>query len=583
VKAPAWRDVLGHRCAPWGAALLALLLALPSVTTGFAADDHLHRIVSRPDTGLDGLRSRPLDLFRFATGDPDQGRASMDSGLFPWWADPTVKMSFFRPLSSATHAVDQALWVDSAAMCHLHNLAWFAASLFAVAAIYRRFLAPPWLATLAFLLYAVDDARGPTLGWIANRNALIAVALAAPAILLHDRWRRDGWTPGAFLAPAMIGVGLLGGEAALATCGYLAAYAWHLDPAPLRSRFASLVPAAAVVFGWAVVSRGLHYGVSGSGVYVDPLVDPLPFLSAVVARAPLLLIGQFALPWSDLLEIHALYLPSHAPFVIGAAVVAVVGGAALLAPLLRSDAVARFFATGLLLALIPVCGTFAADRLLGFVGVGAMGLVAQALATAHPRALALPLAGIHLLLAPPLLGLRSRSMDTIGHALERANDSLPSDEAVSTRTVLLLNPPGDAFAGFLLPMRASMRQPMPARFRWLATGEDALTVRRLSATALSVRPDRGFSRLASEQMLRSPRRPLGLGVVRLSGVTVEVTSLTSDGRPAEALFTFDRALEDPSLSWLRWGAAGFEAWSPPPVGSAEIVPAVDLVKAVLGP
>ena len=46
-----------------------------------------------------------------------------------------------------------------------------------------------------------------------------------PVVLLHDRWRREGWRAGAWIAPLWLGVALGAGESALAIAAYLFAYA----------------------------------------------------------------------------------------------------------------------------------------------------------------------------------------------------------------------------------------------------------------------------------------------------------------------------------------------------------------------
>ena len=50
---------------------------------------------------------------------------------------------------------------------------------------------------------------------------------------------------------------------------------------------------------------------------------------------------------------------------------------AAMAPLLRRDSLARFWAVGMFLAAIPVSATTPGNRLLTFVGVGAAGLLAR--------------------------------------------------------------------------------------------------------------------------------------------------------------------------------------------------------------
>jgi hypothetical protein len=243
--------------------------------------------------------------------------------------------------------------------------------------VYRRFIGPSWVAGLALLLFAVDDAHGPAVGWVADRNAIIALAVAIPVLLFHDRWRRDGWKAGAWLGPLFLGVALLTGESALAICAYLAAYALHLDRSSWRARLASLVPYVVVVVGWRVVYKSLGYGVSGSGVYIDPAREPLAFLAALPMRLPLLLLGQLGVPSSDFASLYPFIAPWLPAVMAVVAVCALAFLAYAMLPLLKRDPVARFFATGLVLAAIPVCATFPGDRLLLFVGIGAMGLVAQ--------------------------------------------------------------------------------------------------------------------------------------------------------------------------------------------------------------
>jgi hypothetical protein len=49
-------------------------------------------------------------------------------------------------------------------------------------------------------------------------------------------------------------------------------------------------------------------------------------------------------------------------------------------------------------------------------------------------------------------------------------------------------------------------------------------------------------------------------------MTVEVTALTDDNRPAEAAFRFSVPLEDASLHWLCYRGKAFEPFTPPAVG-----------------
>jgi hypothetical protein len=569
---------------------LAVVLAAPSLTVGLCADDWLQLLVARNLHPFAGLPASRLDLFSFVGHDPRDTLLEMNAGVLPWWTDPAVKLAFWRPLSSLTHLADWILWPDHPALMHAQSLAWFAFALVAVAALYRRLFrafggGATWAAGLATLLYAVDDAHGPAVGWIANRNAMIAVAAALPVLLLHDRWRREAWRAGAWVAPLWLGVALGAGESALAVVAYLAAYALCLDErATWRSRALSLLPYLPVVIVWRVVYHALGFGTAHSGVYLDPGSEPIAFLRAMPSRATFLLAGQLALPWSDLAVLWDFVSPTAARNVLVFATLIVALMAALFFPLCRRDPLARFFAVGALGALVPICSTFPADRLLWFVGIGAMGLIARWLEL-RPRAwwsavVAVLLVLVHLVLAAPLLAIRSRSMETVLKPLRRADASIPPSQTVGDGVLVLLNPPSDIFVAYVVIMRAAEGRALPPT-RWLATGTSPVTVTRLDERTLRVRPEDGFIPFISERMLRRLDRPFARGqLIQLDGLDITITNVMPDGRPAEIVARFDRSLDDPKLHWAAWHTRRFVPWTPPPVGATVVLPANNFLDAV---
>jgi hypothetical protein len=145
---------------------------------------------------------------------------------------------------------------------------------------------------MAALIYMVDDARILAVSWIAARNSVMSCLAAAMVLLLHDRWRRDGWRPGGWLAPLSLGLGLACGEATIGVAGYLLAHAIFLDRASPPRRLAALAVYAIPVALWAML-RGLSGAAAfGSGMYIDPLRQPLHFAEAVAIRMPLLLVDR---------------------------------------------------------------------------------------------------------------------------------------------------------------------------------------------------------------------------------------------------------------------------------------------------
>jgi len=115
-------------------------------------------------------------------------------------------------------------------------------------------------------------------------------------------------------------------------------------------------------------------------------------------------------------------------------------------------------------------------------------------------------------------------------------------------------------------------QPIPKHIRALTSSlMQPVTVRRTDARTLLVRPKLGYVASPLDCVVgRSDVTRVG-DQKRLAGVTIEITELTDDGRPAEAAFTFDVPLEDPSLSWLRWKDWGYRAFTPPAIGETQVL------------
>lgn len=586
--------LLAARAAPLWAILLGLLLLSPSLPSGLAADDWFHRLVLTGNDTLAGVHHRSMDLFVFSNGDPVVGHAQQESGLLGWWADPSTALAYFRPLASLTHLLDYRLFPDAPLWMHVHSLLWFFAGLVALRFVYARFAEVPLVATLALLLYSVDDAHGFVVSWIANRNALLALALGAPVLVLHDRFRRGGEGKAAVLAPVLFFASLFAGESAAAIGGYLLAYAVFMEDGRVVRRGMTIVPYGIAFLAWRALYAALGYGTHGSGLAVDPVHDPLGYAQAVAVRLPVLLLGQLALPPSDVWEIFPVLGKFIQPAVYAVAIVVPVLLAVLLWPILKSERSARFWALGMVLAALPPCSQVPHDRLLLFVGIGAQALVARLLVavlgseawttrngrTRLPVALGAGFAVVvHGVLAPLWLPFRARGPADVTRMLSTADRTIPSDPSAREKTVVLVNPPADAFAGYLPMMRAGTGRVIPRHLRWIATGASAATITRTGPADLHVSLADGFMSLASERMQRSAEHPMPVGyTVSLAGMTVVVKEVTADARPKAIDAHFEKPLEDPSLVFLEWEPDGYVPFPIPPVGSTVTLPAVDFTK-----
>jgi hypothetical protein len=189
------RRIIGHRRLPFFVVVIAVILCAPSLWLGLQNDDHVLRLVlSDPPLDPEWTRS-PVDAFAFVNGDEELIRTALETGRLPWWTHPRLRLAFFRPVTSITHWIDFRIWPDLPWLMHLQSLLWFAGAIVAAALFYRRLLLPAWVAGLAALLFAVDNAHGMPAVWLANRNASIGVFFGLLALSAHDRWRREAWRP----------------------------------------------------------------------------------------------------------------------------------------------------------------------------------------------------------------------------------------------------------------------------------------------------------------------------------------------------------------------------------------------------
>ncbi len=564
-------------------AVAAVALVVPSIWTGWQQDDQVHRYLFLYGAADTTVRQHSLDPFRFVDGDTARTHEFMDMGLVPWWTLPGIRLSFWRPVAALTQWADYHLWPQSSVLMHLQSLFWFAALVFVVAFLYRKFLGATWVAGLAGLFFALDDAHGLPAGWLANRNALIAALFGVVALLAHDRWRRDRWRPGMVFAPFFLLLALLSGESGLAICAYLLGYALFLDETDIRSRGVSLVPYAAIAVAWLITYSALGCGTSGSGFYVDPFSEPFRFLLAVLWKAPLLLADQLAFPPS----FFVLFAPRGVlVFLWLWALILLSLLFALIAPLLRHNRMARFWFTGTILSIPFACATVPHGRLLTLAGVGGFGLLALWIegVSEHkswvPRKrwwenLAAPavviLLVIHLVIAPVLLPLNATSAAFAQKYIQDPATRISAGPELPNQDLIVLNHPIVFYAHQSLTSRFLARLPAPRHLRVLAPAILPVHYYRPDSSTLVVRPEGGFLTAPFDDVFRGPAHPLRKGeVVCLAGMTVVVTDTTTDRRPAEVAFHFPVSLTAGSLRWLQWQHRGYVPFLPPAVGDSGV-------------
>ena len=559
-------------------ALLAALLTAPSLGGGFLMDDYMLLARARGESRVYAEPSGPLQLFELLSGKASDTLHGIDAGGLPWWSHPQLRMSFLRPLSSLSHYYELRHLSGLPALMHLHNILLYAALAALAALLYRRFSGSDAAAGLCALLFAVDYTHGAVVGWIANRNALLAALFGLGALWAHDRAYRQGNRAAAALAVGLLGCSLLAGEAGIATCAYLFAHALYVDPRSRARALLSLLPYGVVVLLWRAAFDALGHGSYAMGAYVDPGRHPVDFLWAVLERAPLLLLSQWGAPPA---ETRLLFNPLGQQLHLAGAYLFCLLAAWLFWPVLSRDRVTRFYLLGMLLALLPICATTPMNRLLLFVGFGAMGLMGELLREVRQRrthlwpgptkrrlmgGLAGLLVFVHLVLSPPTLAFQAAMPFGPPDAHERGLLLGPLQPGDGQRDLVLLNPPEVHYARVSLIMREARGLPPPGSLRPVAPGNAGMTIERVDDRSLRIRPDAGFCGSAL-RLFCGDIAPVQVGTrIAVPGLTVDVEALGQDNLPTVALLRFSKPLHHDGLRLLQWDGQRYRPFVPPPVG-----------------
>jgi hypothetical protein len=580
--------LLSHPRLPWLTVALGVALTLPSLFIGFHLDDVIGRFIFSDAPGAERLYRIYSGGYGAANGDPADAAWMMEEGFAPWWMDPEVLLSFYRPISLATHLFDAAVWPSSAFLWHLHSLLWFAVLLMCAVHMYRS-LQGALVGGLAALLFAVDHTHALPVAFITNRYALITTALCMLVVQQHHA-RVSGSVRAGFVAALCYGLALFSGESSAAIVGYLVCYALFLDTRSLRARALSLAPYFVVSGLWRAVYNALGHGARGSDLYIDPVRELVRFTLAALERAPSLLLGQWFMPPA---ESFTLVDETSAALLVAFAWLFTIALAVALWPLLRRDPFARFWAGGMVLSIVPMCSGEPNNRMLFVTSIGAAGLLAswwnaygaQAVSAAQhalgkfSERFGRVMLACHLLIAPLLVPPNAVGM-VLFSAIETSYRDVGTDAAGSD-AVFVTAP--DYFAVRLLKMmKAVDRQPGPARYRGLSYGPEQITATRPSANTLVLDYAGGAMHepAVTKQALdlyRSINKPMHAGdKVALEGLAIEILQVTEDGRPLRVRFDFAESLEAPRYRFYHWADNHFRALTLPAVGETKVLPRATL-------
>ncbi|MFP4502533.1 MAG: hypothetical protein ACLFTT_16175 [Candidatus Hydrogenedentota bacterium] len=574
--------------------VLAIVVALPTLGMGLFLDDHMILAALRD---MD-VTSQPYDLYRLAPGIPDEMRAQIAQGRYLWFTHPEFKMHFARPLSSVLMMLDDAVFGDFTVGHHAHSIFWYLVLVGAVALLFRRVL-PRSLAVLALVLFVVDEVHWLPVGWWCNRNSVIAMALSVFALCAHMRWREEGWRPGALLSPVLFAVALTAGEAALGMLGYVFCWEMLAGPGKRPRRLLAMAPLGVLVLGYLGIYAVMGYGAASSATYINPIRDPLMYVSTAPGRMLGMLAGQLLAIPADLW----MFAPPLAPFLAALGV----AGLALFAVLLRwawagldegERRVVLWTCGGAILSLLPVAATFPTGRLLMMPSLGAA--VATAVIVRHwwrwriERKHAVPppeqapvriprfaRTGVYFLIAtnlilaplawPALSALMRSTMDDAEQIA--ANPPITPPSNGEPQRVVLVNS-SDPIMTVFPPLLMALLENKPRPERWWA-----LSMAPFSHRVTRTASDRIELEIIDGQMMTTTfehqyrRASLALepgDTVRFDGLAATILAANDRG-PTKVAFVFDPPLDDPSYDFLVWQDDNLRPFHMPAVGESVVI------------
>jgi hypothetical protein len=596
--------------------IVAILLYTPFLFAGFFQDDYGFRLEFSPeaferlnvpeDVPQEVFQNGPLNLYGFSSGGSTRFSLTQDKGFAPWWASDEIETNFFRPLSSLTLAFDYSLWPHTPLLMHLHSLLWFYLLIVLAYRLYRSVSGSAVVAGISILLLAVDDVFTGPAGWISNRHAVIAMVFSVLCVwLYHQGVSKQKW-PYVAGACGVYVLALLASEMGLVTCAYLFAYVLVLDRDKWAGRVKRIAPFVLITVAWRLAYTGLGYGATGTLLYIDPILNPVDFITQLLTRFPVLLFSAVGLP---VVEAILAFSPQGAAVFAAGCLIPLGLMAWATYPALRTHRASAFWGIGLLVAVIPLVSGIPQNRNLGLVSLGVMGLAGQLIIdvatakktgalTAFQRVL-LKMATsllliLYLVVSPMVVISNPASTRTMAEDQAQVAD-FGSDPELSQQHLYVINPPGTMIyvAGML--QRLFTDEPFPASINYLSSGFTPVHIERVDARTIVVTPEGGYTPLpgpivddatgvvthvhlenvyrALDENFYNPRNPMQVGqVVALSEVTVEVTEMTGDGRIAQAAFTFAYPLEDDRYVWLLWDedTSTYERVQMPPVGESRV-------------
>lgn len=604
-----FKQVLAHRHFPAILALMAVTFMAPALKLGLIADDLPQRAIElRPgqlpprmaETGNpadSGKFSTVLfDLFCLARN-PASVTVMRDYGALPWWTPDDLKCSLCRPVAAFTHWIDYHLFPDSPALMHAHNIAWFAAVIFAAAMVYRKLLGTAWAAGLAALLFLLDANTYFPAAFVANRGYFLALFFGLLSLYEHHQWRSKKSRSAMLWSALFLVLSLLGEESGASMFAFILAYALVLETGNIRRRALTLLPSVLVISAWWILYRISGYGLNHIGLYLDPAHDPLGFLRALIPRDMILLGSQLT---SVPPEICFPAKTSLLPVIIALYGVCALAALAIFLPWARRDKMTAFWFIGMIVAAVPEAVLLPLSKNFGYIAFGAFGLIASFVAgvIARPNPLLERRAGrmlasaacVVLLLVhgPGAIAKRIAMIKVAPRAFEWAGRAPPEWQNLGNQNLIVVNHPLPLESYYVPSYAAYYHRALPKTLRVLTPACTSFEIRRTDDKTLVIQSrgsnifscdNVGFFHLANalsdfSTLVGSEVNYKKGDQYQLKGLTVEILEVDASALPARVAFHFDTRLESPDFRWFwfDWRTRSTEPFTIPAIGQTVTLP-----------
>jgi len=564
-----------------GVVVLGVTAHLPSFGIGFYGDDHIHQLVlegwAPPKVPL-----RPWSLYDFGTA--EQWRAAAEHGAWNpiWWLDRDWKIRFIRPLASLSLWLDHAVWGTNPSGYHATSLVWYALLVVLVLVMYRSIGCDRPAALLATTFYVATNGAALPVGWIANRNMVLASVATVAAVLAAVRLRPPWRLPSALLlAAAATACRESGVVAFVLVAGWLALEATRNRGESSRRPWlgvgAAVACAPAMLFLLAICGAGTR-----SVFYATPWVDPVRYLAnlgTLFSAGLLRLVAPISLDLQVFDPNLRLVLS-----VVGALVAWPL--AVMVARRVRAHPAAPFLALWLIGSLLLEGSAPPWDRLLFQAAVGSAGLLALYVmsvlgADAHSESRRRRVVAWLIVASAGVLSFlntaaQSTAVAVVAGNVGRAVASVDPGPPVGRTVDALVLQASNGLIPFVLPSSWIARTGRSdVRVSAFQLGRRGLVwTREDDRTCLFRSTGEPFLTSLYERVYRSDARPPPLGhVYRGQVFTAEVVEVGRTG-PTVLRLRFARSLDADDLRFLAPVGNRLAPIAPPHIGEAKTLPEV---------